>query len=80
MLYAGLQFRPIKFIGVEVEGRGIAYRSNHYYDLIGRLKIMPFKPVFVSGGYRYEEVKIDVSDVDATLKFKGPFVEVGIEF
>jgi outer membrane protein len=80
MLYAGLQFRPIKFIGVEVEGRGIAYSSNHYYDLIGRLKIMPFKPVFVSGGYRYEEVKIDVSDVDATLKFKGPFVEVGIEF
>jgi outer membrane protein len=80
MVYAGIQFRPIKFIGIEVEGRGIAYSSNHYYDLIGRLKIMPFKPLFVSGGYRYEEIKIDESDVEATLKFKGPFVEVGIEF
>ena len=80
MAYAGVQFRPIKFIGFEVEGRGIAYSSNHYYDLIGRVKIMPFKPIFVSGGYRYEEIKIDESDVEATLKFQGPFVEVGLEF
>lgn len=80
MVYAGIQIKPVKFIGAEFEARGIAYSSNHYYDLIGRLKIKPFKPVFISGGYRYEEIKIDESDVKATLKFKGPFIETGIEF
>jgi outer membrane protein len=80
MVYTGIQINPVKFIGVELEGRGIAFSSNYYYDLIGRLKIKPFKPVFISGGYRYEDVKIDQSDVKANLKFKGPFAEAGIEF
>jgi outer membrane protein len=80
MVYAGIQFKPFKFIGVEGEARGIAFSSNHYYDLIGRLKIKPFGPVFISGGYRYEKIKIDERDVKATLKFKGPFAEAGIEF
>lgn len=80
MAYAGIQINLVKLIGVEFEGRGIAFSSNHYYDLIGRLKIKPFKLVFISGGYRYEEAKIDKSDVKANLKFQGPFVETGIEF
>ena len=80
MAYAGIQIKPVKFIGIEFEGRGIAFSSNHYYDLIGRLKIKPFGPVFVAGGYRHEDVKIDKSDVKASLKFKGPFAEAGIEF
>jgi outer membrane protein len=80
MVYAGIQFKPFKFIGIEGEVRGIAFSSNHYYDLIGRLKIKPLGPIFLSGGYRYENVKIDESDVKASLEFKGPFVEAGIEF
>jgi len=59
MVYAGIQIKPVKFIGAEVEARGIAFSSNHYYDFIGRLKIKPFRPVFISGGYRYEDIKID---------------------
>ncbi len=80
MAYLGLQIYPIKFIGAEFEGRGILLSSNHYYDLIGRLKIKPFKPFFMAGGYRYEEVKIDESDVKVKVKFQGPFIETGIEF
>jgi hypothetical protein len=80
MVYAAIQFRPFKFIGIEGEVRGIAYSSNHYYDLIGRLKIKPFWPIFIAGGYRYEDFKIDEWDVRATLKFQGPFLEAGIEF
>jgi outer membrane protein len=80
MVYTGIQLKPVKFIGAEVEARGIAFSSNHYFDLIGRLKIKPFKPVFISGGYRYEDIKIDEKDVKATFEFKGPFVEAGIEF
>ncbi|MGQ9645980.1 MAG: TIGR04219 family outer membrane beta-barrel protein [Thermodesulfobacteriota bacterium] len=80
MAYLGLQIYPVKFIGIEFEGRAIPAGSNHYYDLIGRLKIKPFKPIFLSGGYRDEDVKIDKSDVKARLKFQGPFIETGIEF
>ncbi len=80
MLYIGAQLKPVKFLAVEAEVRGVAFSSNHYYDLIGRLKIKPAGPVFIAGGYRYEDVKIDESNVKAKLKFKGPFVEAGVEF
>lgn len=80
MLYIGAQFNPVKFIGFEGEARGIAYSSNHYYDLIGRIKVRPIGPVFIAAGYRYEDIKIDESDVNASFKFKGPFVETGVEF
>ncbi len=80
MIYAGVQFKPIKALSIEGEIRGIAYGSNHYYDYIGRLKVLPVGPLFISAGYRAEEVKIDQSDVNANVKFSGPFAEVGVSF
>lgn len=80
MIYAGIQVNPVKFFSVELEGRGIAYSSNHYYDFIGRVKIRPFGPIFVAGGYRIEDIKIDHSDIKASIKFKGPFAEAGVQF
>lgn len=80
MAYAGLQFKPIKALSLEAEVRGIAFSSSHYVDVIGRLKIQPFNPFFVAGGYRYENIKFDHQDVDASLTFQGPFVEVGVDF
>ena len=80
MVYAGIQVKPIKTISVEAEGRGIAYGANHFYDFIGRLKVKPIGPLFIAGGYRYESIKIDQSDVKADIKFAGPFVEAGVQF
>jgi outer membrane protein len=80
MIYLGAQLKPIKYFSIEAEARGIAYSSNHYYDLIGRLKVQPIWPVFIAGGYRYEDVKIDQSDVKANVTFKGPFLELGFAF
>lgn len=80
MIYVGAQFKPVKLIAVEAEARGIAYGSNHYYDLIGRLKVRPIGTAFIAGGYRYEDIKIDRSNVKANLKFEGPFIEAGVEF
>jgi len=80
MIYAGLQIAPVKWIAAELEGRGIAYDANHYISLIGRLKVKPFGPLFVAGGYRYDNVKIDYKDVDVDAKFTGPFAEVGVDF
>jgi outer membrane protein len=80
MIYAGLQVKPISAFSIEVEGRGIKLGDNSYYDWIGRVKIKPVGPLFISGGYRSETIKIDQSDVKADVKFTGPFVEVGLTF
>ncbi|MEW6215806.1 MAG: TIGR04219 family outer membrane beta-barrel protein [Nitrospirota bacterium] len=80
MVYVGVQLKPISLIAIEAEARGIAYSSNHYYDFIGRLKIKPAGPIFIAGGYRYEDIKIDYNDILSEVKIKGPFVEAGIEF
>ena len=80
MLYLGFQVKPVKWVAAEGEARGVAYGGNHYYDLIGRVKIKPFGPVFAAAGYRYEKVKIDRDDVKTKASFGGPFGEIGIEF
>lgn len=80
MVYVGAQFKPVKDLSLEAEVRGIAIGSNHFYDLIGRIKYKVAGPVFISAGYRYEDIKIDKSDVKANLTFSGPFAEAGVEF
>ncbi len=80
MGYAGVQFKPIKLLSLEGEVRGIGFGPSHYVDVIGRLKVHVFGPLFIAGGYRYEEVKFDHDDVDVSLEFQGPFAEVGVRF
>jgi outer membrane protein len=80
MIYAGAQFNPVRFLSLEAEARGSAYIHNHFFDLIGRIKVKPIKTLFIAGGYRFEDVKIDKSDVKASARFSGPFAEAGVEF
>ena len=80
MIYAGVQIKPVSLLSIEAEVRGIAYSDNSYYDYIGRIKIKPIPMVFIAGGYRSETIKIDESDVDVDMEFKGPFVEAGLSF
>jgi outer membrane protein len=80
MAYGAAQIAPMDWIAMEFEGRASAYKSNHYLSLIGRLKIKPFGPLFVAGGYRYDSVKIDYQDVDVDTEFRGPFAEAGFDF
>jgi len=80
MIYGGMQIEPLKWLALDLEGRAIAYNNNHYASLIARLKLMPFGPLFVAGGYRYDNVKIDYKDVDVDAEFKGPFAEIGFNF
>jgi len=79
MVYIGLQIKPVDMVSLEGEFRGIAYNSNHYYDFIGRVKFRPVKQIFIAGGYRHEDIEIDHSDVKASIAFKGPFFEAGLE-
>lgn len=80
MVYLGARVRPVEWLGLEVEARGITYGGNHYYDLIGRVKATPIKPAFVAGGWRHEDIKIDEEDVLVEVTFSGPFIEAGVEF
>jgi len=80
MVYAGVQIRPVDWLALEGEARGISYSGNQYYDLIGRGKIIFLDHLFAAGGYRYEKLKIDTSDIKGDMEFAGPFGEVGIQF
>lgn len=80
MLYVGAQITPIKKLAIEAEGRGIAYSGDHYYSLIGRLKIKPIGPLFIAAGWRHDDIKLNKEDVKAAIKFSGPFAEAGIQF
>jgi outer membrane protein len=80
MIYGGMQIEPVNWLALDLEGRGIAYSNNHWVSLIARLKVRPFGPLFVAGGYRYDNVKIDYEDVDVDADFKGPFAEAGFDF
>ena len=80
MIYAAVQLNPADFLSIEAEGRGVAYSSNHYYDVIGRIKIKPAGPLFIAGGYRYSDIKINYGDIEASVTLSGPFVETGVIF
>jgi len=80
MIYAGVQLYPADFLSIEAEGRGIAYSSSHYYDVIGKIKVKPIGPLFIAGGYRLNDIKIDYADIEASIKLIGPFIETGIVF
>ena len=80
MGYAGIQIAPVELIKIEAELRGIAYGTQRYYDALGRVKIKPIPFLFIAGGYKFENIHLDQSDVLADLRFGGPVIEAGIEF
>jgi outer membrane protein len=80
MVFAALQFRPIERLTFEAEGRGIAIGNDKTYSLLGRLRLNVIGPVFVTGGYRYDNIDIDEKGVVIDADFKGPFAEAGLSF
>jgi outer membrane protein len=83
MIYLGVQVKPVSMLSIEAEVRGIAIGASHFYDYMGMIKVMPIGPLYISAGYRAEQIKIasnQVSDVDADIKFGGPFIEAGVSF
>ena len=80
MIYLGVQVRPVKWLALEGEGRGLAYSGDAYYSLIGRLRANFWGPLFVTGGYRYDKLKYDDDDLYIDIDFSGPFAEFGVAF
>ena len=80
MGYIGFEVLTLKAFSIGAELRTIAFSSNHAYDVLGRIKWRFLGPLFISGGYRYEDIRIDHEDLKAKAKVKGPFVETGMVF
>ncbi len=80
MLYLGAQFRPIDSLSFEGEARGITYKDDKIYSLIGRVRYNAFGPWFVAGGYRYDDYDVDYDDFIIDMELSGPFVETGLHF
>jgi outer membrane protein len=80
MLYLAAQLNPIDWLHLEGEGRGVLFSDNEVYSLIGRLRFDIYGPLFASGGYRFDKIKIDEQDVLVDTDFSGPFLELGLSF
>ena len=80
MGFLAIQVKPTDSLALEAELRGITYSDNHYYDLIGRLKLRFAGLAFVAAGWRHEDLEIDEKDILAAVKISGPFMEAGLQF
>lgn len=78
MLKAALRF-DVPFVTVELDGAGIAYGGNHFYDLSAQVKITPVMPFYISGGYRLLDLELEDGDQRAAIKTGGPFLGLGFD-
>lgn len=68
------------FVSGEVDGMAIAYADNHLYDVTAQVKLNPFPFMYVAGGYRFVDVELTDGDKVASMKNKGPFLGIGVDF
>lgn len=80
MLYLGCQFTPIDRFALEGEFWGTSYDDKDVYTLIGRLRVKMLGPLFVTGGYRYDDIDIKKGSLRVKGNFSGLFAEVGVKF
>lgn len=79
-LYAGAGIRPFDVLAFEAEARGVTYSGNHFYSLIGRIRVDPIDHLFIAGGWRYDSLSIDEKELKADIDLSGPFAEIGFTF
>lgn len=68
------------FVSAEVDAMAIAYADNHLYDVTAQVKLNPFPFMYVAGGYRFIDVELTDGDKLASMKIKGPFLGLGVDF
>lgn len=70
----------VPFVTVEVDGMGLAFDSYHAFDLMAQAKLTPLPFVYLAGGYRYMDIKLEDNAEKVAVAFQGPFVALGLEF
>jgi hypothetical protein len=67
-------------IRADVRATGIAYSGSHAYEVDAYASFAPFPFVRLQGGYRYFDLKVDESDVQASLKLSGPYAGLQLSY
>jgi hypothetical protein len=67
-------------IRADVRATGMAYSGSHAYEVDAFASFVPFPFVRLQGGYRYFDLKVDESDVNASLKLSGPYAGLQVSF
>jgi outer membrane protein len=80
LAYVAVQLMPVERLAFEAEIRLMSISGNSIYSLTGRARLNFFGPVFAAGGYRYDNIDIDESDVLVDVDIQGPFAEIGLKF
>ena len=80
MGYAAVQFKPLEWLALEAESRGLVISNDAVYSLLGRVRCNVYGPLFVAAGYRYDKFDFDEDDVFINADISGPFAEVGFAF
>ncbi len=79
MLKALVRFN-FPLVSAELEGAGIAYGGNHFYDLSAQARVTVFPFLYVTGGLRLLDLELEDGDDRADIKLGGPFLGVGADF
>jgi len=78
MLKAALRF-GLPFLEAEVGGEGIAIAGNRMTDLRAAVRFHPLPLVYLTGGYRYMDLKLEDGSKRADVRLEGPFFGLGLD-
>jgi len=80
MIYLGAQVMPTDSFTIEAEYRGISAGDNKFTDIMAMVKYKPIPLLYISAGYRAENLELDKEGILSDIEFKGPFAELGLKF
>lgn len=67
-------------IRVDARATGMAYSGDHLYEVDAYASFAPFPFLRLQGGYKYIDLKVDESDVTASLTLSGPYAGLQLSF
>ena len=67
-------------IRADARATGMAYSGSHVYEVDAFASFAPFPFVRLQGGYKYIDLKVDESDVQAALTLSGPYAGFQLSF
>jgi hypothetical protein len=67
-------------IRVDARATGMAYSGDHFYEVDAYASFAPFPFLRLQGGYKYIDLKVDESDVLASLTLSGPYAGLQLSF
>ena len=80
MLYAGVRVRPVEWLSLEAEARGVTLTGHDWRDLKAGVQLYPVEHFFLGLGYRDILAGEDLENTNLELSARGWYGEVGFSF